>query len=128
LRRPIVDALSAQGRPGLAEVDAYLVRPPGFKATLNQGVLSERFHHADMRHRPLPHSRLGRAAAPAVAAVADQIRLNPPRLGPAANHGQVAPLDRVRPKLPAQARLGFAAEGEDDESTGLFIQPVDRAD
>ena len=70
-------------------------------------------------------SPAGAAAAPAVAAVAHQPRLDPPRHGPAAHQRQVTPLDRVRAELPAQVRLGLRRQREDDQAARLLVDAVD---
>src|SRR3954470_12974341 len=67
----VVDALAAQGRPCLSQMNPDLVRPAGLQAALDQRESSEVLDDADVRHGPLPLA--GRpAAAPAVAAVAHQ--------------------------------------------------------
>src|SRR5262249_45254940 len=81
VQRPVVDALAAEGRSRLAEVNAHLVGAARLQPALDQRVRPEVFDDADVGHGPLTVGGVGRpAAAPAVAAVADEDRLDPARL------------------------------------------------
>ena len=69
----------------------------------------------------------GRAAAPTVAAVAHQYRLDAFVPRPAANQRQIETIRRVRPELSAQVSLGFDGAGEDDKAAGFIVNAVDGA-
>ena len=69
-KRPVVDAVAAERRILLAEMDPYLMSASGFQPALDQGAEEELLDDPDVRHGPLA---IGAAAAPAVAAVAHEL-------------------------------------------------------
>src|SRR5207244_7011910 len=76
MERAVVDAIAADRRAGLAKVNAHLMRATRFKSAFHERVTTQVLHDANMRDRPLANARLGAAAAPAIAAVADQPGFN----------------------------------------------------
>src|SRR5207253_2413648 len=100
----------------LGEVDADLVRPARFQPTGDEGVpRAQRLHALDVGDGRLAAPRSARAAAPAVATVADQPGADRLRGRPAGDHGQVPPADRVRMELLAQLALREGGAGEDNQ-------------
>src|SRR6185437_6488858 len=97
-------------------MNTNLMRAAGIQAALDQRVISQSLDRFDVRHRALADVGLLRAAAPPVAAVADQLRLDRLRGQLAADHCQVAAAGRVPAKLlraaprrPRWPRLDFLA-------------------
>src|SRR5207244_12935088 len=86
----IIDPLTAQGHPLLAEVDAHLMRASSLQAALDQGEIAKVFQNGDVRDGALPLAGLVGAAAAAVASILDQIRLDAPGPWSAAHQRQIA--------------------------------------
>ena len=76
----------------------------------------------------LPTLGQRRAAAAAVAPVADQVRLERLLLDPALDDRQVDAVDGVLAEHLHQPPLGLGAEGQDHQAAGVAVQAVDGAD
>lgn len=77
MQRPIVNALTAQRRARLAEMDAHLMSPPRFQPALDEGEISQFLNETDMGHgtlSPCGSASRGRrcTTTPAVSAIANQ--------------------------------------------------------
>ena len=113
--RPIIDAFAAQRGALFAQVNANLMRAARFQPAFDQREPRHFLKDAHMRYGKL--ARLIRiAAAPAIAPIGDEIRLDASFLGLAAHQSQVGALDAMgagtaglaRSRLPASvpARSG----------------------
>lgn len=127
-----VDLLSEEWVPGLGEVDADLVRAPGLEAAGDEAHATEALEHLDVRHRVLPRS-LGcvpaallvfDAPAEPVAAIFDEVALVARFPGNPVHEREVAPLDRVRPKLRGELLLRGPGSREDEEPARVFVDAV----
>ena len=87
-------------------------------------VVAEVLHRDDVRHRPLPLLAVG-GAAPAVAAVADEVGDDRARLDPSDADRQIAALGGVGAKLFGEDSFGRNGAGEHEEAAGLPIDAVD---
>ena len=76
-QRTVVNFLAAQWVTDLGEVDANLVRAARFELTFDKRVaLADRFDRRDMSDGAFAYVGSHRAAAPAIAPVADKITLD----------------------------------------------------
>src|SRR5262245_12953907 len=123
VERAIVDALAAQRRAALAEVDAHLVGAPRFEPALDEGEIAERLLDSDMSDGVLSFAT-GSAAAPAVAAVAHQPRLDALVACPPAHDRQVAALDGMSTELLTQAPLRLGGAREHNQAARVSIKTM----
>src|SRR5262245_58748019 len=70
--RPVIDLFTADGVPQFGQVNANLVRPSRLKAARQQGVALEVLDDVNVSDRLLAYALGLGAAAPAVAAIADE--------------------------------------------------------
>ena len=125
-----VDALAEERVARLAQVDAYLVRPPRLEAAPDERRPVQPLDALDVRDG-LARRRAGRparAAPQAVAPVFHQAGPRRPRRHVAVGDREVVPLHRVAPELGREALLGEPGTGEDDQPAGLLVEPVDHAE
>src|SRR5262249_44409555 len=120
----VVDPLAADRRGGFAEGGPHPVRPGRLPGALDQGEPAPGRDPPAVSDRALPGVAFLGAAAPAVAAVGDEPRLDAPVRRLAPDDGQVAALDAVGPELQAERALGLGGPGEDDQAAGILVQAV----
>ena len=82
-----VDGIAADRKPDRLEMDADLVRPAGLEPDVEERVVAHRLLHLEPGHRLARRRRVERVAG-AVAAVAADRRLDPPRCATAACPGR----------------------------------------
>jgi hypothetical protein len=94
------------------QVDADLVRPPGLEANAEQRMAREELDDVEVRHSFAWRGRIEGDSC-RVGAVASDRGLDTTvlRARPAANEGQVLPLDPPLAKQPLQAAVGFVRAG-----------------
>jgi hypothetical protein len=125
IHRAVVYRFAGQRRPGFTKVNADLVRSSGFEPALDEATWSQLLQDPHMRHRPLTFT--GRAAAaPAVAAIAHDPRLDPPVRRPAAGDRQVTAADRMSAELLAQIGLGLWRAGEHNDAARITVDAMNR--
>src|SRR5689334_25107579 len=106
-------------------MNAHLVRAAGLQSTPDEGTRPERFDYVDVGDRSLTFARRA-AAAPAVAAVADQPRLDPPFLRHPANDRQIPTADRVSAELLSEMLLRLRRPREYHQPARIAVDAVDR--
>ncbi len=126
VQRAIIDMFATERRSPLAQMDADLVRAPGFQAAFHEREIAEFLDNSNVSHGTLSFFRPHHASAPAVAAVGGNERLNPPRLGLAANDGKVAARNGVPAKLPTQLALRMFCARKNDQAARVLVKPVNR--
>src|SRR5262245_61943169 len=94
IERTIIDALAADRRPPLRQMDTHLMRSSRFQTALDQHELAQRLDDTDVSDSPLSIRRAA-AAAPAVAAIAHKVRLDSRLLRLSANDGEIPSFRRV---------------------------------
>src|SRR5437763_15048003 len=107
-------------------MDAHLVRPPRLQPALDERVVAQLLDDAHVRDGVLALA-LRTAAAPAVAAVAHDPRLDACRLRPPADDGLIQPLRVVGAELPAQMALRLDVASEHHQTARLLVEPVNGA-
>ena len=107
----VVDRVAANRIALLGQVNANLMRPPRLQPAGDAAVLADRLDRDQVRDGQFAVAFGGRRSTAAVAAIADQPGADRPRLRPAADHGDVLPIDRVRAELPAEHRFPPDATG-----------------
>jgi hypothetical protein len=127
LQGAIVDALAADGRAGFAEMNADLVCPTALEPALDQGEVSKLLEHTYRGDRPLAAGS-GLAAATAVAAVTNQLRLDALGTCVAAHDGEILAIHGVGAELGAEAALGIRRAREYNQAAGIAVEAVDRAE
>jgi hypothetical protein len=123
VRRAVIEALAAQGDAGFAEVDTHLMSAASFQLAFDQAKIAESLDDANMSDGKLP---VLAAAAPAVTAIGDEMRLNACVLGLPTDQSKIASANRVRAKLLAQLALGFRSASEDDEPACFLVDAMHR--
>src|SRR5436309_15349872 len=114
-------------------MNPHLMRAAGFQPTLDEPARPERLDQPHMSDGTLSIARRA-AAASAVAAVADQPRLDAALGRQTADDRQIPPADRMSAELPAEMALRLRRPGEHDEPTRIAIdavhgaQPTDSGD
>jgi hypothetical protein len=107
-------------------MDADLVRPPGLEANAEQRMAREELEDVEGRHS---FARRGRIEGDSrrVAAIAAYRGLDTTvlRARPAANEGQVLPLDPPLAEQPLQAAVGFVRAGHHEQARRVTVEPVD---
>lgn len=76
-----------------------------------------------MRHRTLAGP--WPASPAAITSVPNDVAFDVLRNRLAPDHGQVTSLNRVLPKLRGEPVLGQRTETEDEQTAGLFVEPMD---
>jgi hypothetical protein len=102
-------------------VDSDLVGAPGLQSALNETKVTKVFEHPDVGHRGLAGAGLGRAAAAAIASIADQVRCNSHLTRAAAHEGQVSTEDAVGTKLVGQVTSRGGGAGEHHQAAGVTV-------
>jgi hypothetical protein len=102
-------------------MNANLVRASRLQPAFDDSEIAEVFQDADVRYGPLTVTRFGRAASPAVAAIANYPRFNFASPSLPAHHRQISSLNGMRPKLPPQVSLGLRCPGEDHQAAGFLV-------
>jgi hypothetical protein len=127
MNRAVVDALAAQWRATLAQMNANLMRTAGLESAFDECMVSELLHDPHMCNSVLAGFGRRCTPAPAISPVSNQIRFEAARRRAAANHSQVATLDGVRAKLTAEIALGLRRSGKHQQSARLLVETVNRA-
>src|SRR5262249_1049665 len=102
------------------------MRAPRLQPAFHQRVFSQSLDNPNVSHGALAGAGVRGAAAPAVAPVVDQTRLDPSPERLAADQGEIAALDGVFAELLAQMPCGLRGAGEDDQAAGVAVKSMDR--
>ena len=124
----MVDFVAADRMAQLGKMDADLMGAARLQPAFDQRVIAQKFQGPDVRYRGLADVGQGRAAAAAVAPIADQAVGDRLGLDPARHHRQIAAMRGMLAKLLRQELLGLAGPGEDDQAAGVAVQPMHRAE
>lgn len=126
--RLVVDFFAADRMAEFGEMNADLMGTAGFESALKKRVTIEKLDWLDVSDRSLADVGQVGAATTAVATIADQARFDSLFLDPARNDGEITTRDRVQAELLAKMAFGFNGTGEDHQTTGLAIEPMDWPD
>jgi hypothetical protein len=105
-------------------MNTHLVCPARLEPAFNQGKFTQVLDNAEVGDRPLAGAGLSRTAAPPIASVTNQPRVDFSGPGPTADHRQIAALDRVGTELAAKFSLCFRSARKNHQAARVFVKAV----
>ena len=124
--RSAVDRVADDREADRREMDADLVRPASLQVDREERVLAEQLEQLEVRDGVARAVRVQRLPG-RVAAVAADRRLDPAgaRSRPAADEGQVGPLELAALDQLLQPLVRLLRAGDDEQARGVAVEPVD---
>src|SRR5882724_8035572 len=119
-----VDPLTDQWMAGFGKVDADLVRAPGGEPASDELRSIESFQRLDVGDRELPFATDARRASQTVAAVLQQVALEPLRLWMPVDDRQVATLDGSLAELAGEYFFCRERTREHQEAARVFVETL----
>jgi hypothetical protein len=120
----IVNLFATDGMAELGEMNPDLVRASSLQPAAQKRVTRQPFHDLDMGDRFLAGAGQERAAAPAIAAVANQVRGSPLRRHVPWNQGKVTACHGVRVELFSQATLRGNGTRENNQAARVLVDSL----
>src|SRR5207249_190705 len=105
-------------------MNTHLVCPARLEPAFDLGKPTQVLDKADVGDRPLAGAGLVRAAAPPIASVTNQPRVDFSGPGPTTDHREIAAFDRVGAELAAKFSLRFRSASKNQQAARIFIEAV----